>query len=356
MSRLLVVFLDGVGIGGTDPEVNPFLTARLPSFEALFGGIPDTGRPVRSKLGSVSNGTHLPAALTFPVDANLGVEGTPQSGTGQTTLLTGQNGAELFGRHFGPWVPTALRPIVREESFLARALAAGHRVAFANAYPEGWPGERGGRRVAGPPLAAQGAGLLTRTHHDLASGQAVSSEMTNGGWKKYLGFNDLPDVTPEQAGRTLAGIAADHDLTLYAHYSTDSAGHRGGMEGAIAALEKVDAFLGGLVSAAFDADGRSDGLGVSNGSDGRGGSDDSDHLAGSDGSDGSDDSGTAGEQIEILICSDHGNIEDVTTGHTRNPSLGALIGAGAADFDSAQISGLADIPGFLLNRLSMAEQ
>ncbi len=316
MTRLIVVFLDGVGIGRPDPEVNPFLRADLPNFRALFGGVPDLSHPIRSSSGPHSDPGGFPPATTFPVDANLGVEGTPQSGTGQTTLLTGKNGAELFGRHFGPWVPTALRPLVRDESFLSKALQTGHLVAFANAYPEVWPGERGGRRVAGPPLAAQGAGLLTRTHLDLASRQAVSSEMTNGGWQKFLGFNDLPDVTPEEAGRTLAMIAAEHDLTLYAHYSTDSAGHRGGMEGAVAALEKVDEFLGGLVSEAFTGDGPADGTGT-----------------------------------QILICSDHGNIEDVTTGHTRNPSLGALIGQGATTFRPSELEGLADIPGFVLRQL-----
>lgn len=223
MKRLIVVFLDGVGIGVNDPAVNPFFRAQLPNVLALFGGLPELAHPVRRVSARESD---LPPATTFPLDANLGMEGTPQSGTGQTTLLTGVNGAERFGRHFGPWVPTALRDTVREESFLLRGVRAGHRVAFANAYPVGWPGERGGRRVAGPPLAAQGAGLLTRTHLDLSTSQAVSSEMTNGGWKKYLGFNDLPDVTAEQAGATLASIGWNHQLTLYAHYATDTAGHR----------------------------------------------------------------------------------------------------------------------------------
>lgn len=321
MSRLIVVFLDGVGIGEPDPAVNPFFAANLPNLHSLFGSLPDLGEPVRRPTDSgrprVPGHTPDIPAVAFPLDANLGTEGTPQSGTGQTTLLTGQNGAELFGRHFGPWVPTALRDVVRNQSILKRALDAELRVAFANAYPTGWPGERGGRRVAGPPLAAQGAGLLTRNEVELAEHRAVASEMTNGGWKKFLGFEDLPDVTAAQAGATLATIGHDHDLTLYAHYSTDTAGHRGGMAGAVSALEKVDEFMGGLVGECF-----------------------------------SPDRGTPEDAPSILICSDHGNIEDVRTGHTRNPALGALIGTWAHDFDPASLSALEQIPAWVMRHLS----
>ena len=70
------------------------------------------------------------------MDARLKTEGLPQSGTGQYSLFTGDNGALRFGRHYGPWVPTALREPLRMDNLLTRALAMGLRVAFANAYPE----------------------------------------------------------------------------------------------------------------------------------------------------------------------------------------------------------------------------
>ena len=298
--RLLVVFLDGVGIGEADSDLNPFLAAELPRTRDLFGGIPTLDAPTLFQDGGVT------AATVFPVDATLGHDGTPQSGTGQTSLLTGRNGPDLFGRHFGPWVPTALRPIVRDESFLRSAVDAGRDVGFLNAYPEGWPGPRGGRRIAGPPLAASGAGVLTRTHHELGRGEAVASEITNDGWIRHLGFDGLPRPTARDAGATLARLAAGHDLSLYAHYATDTAGHRGGMEGGVAALERVDAFLGGLVDA-------------------------------------------RSEDLDVLICSDHGNIEDVRGGHTRNPSLGALIGRIARETDPADILDLTAIHRFVVN-------
>lgn len=242
----------------------------------------------------------------IPLDATLGVEGLPQSGTGQATLLTGHNGAELHGGHFGPWVPVKLRPLVEEESWLRRAVDAGKRVAFANAYPPGWPGEgRGVRRVAGPPLAAKAAGLLTRDHTALEHRGAVSSEIVNDGWRRWLGDDAAPVVTAEAAGGILAEIAAEHDLTLFAHYSTDTAGHRGGMEGGVAALERVDAFLGGL-----RADLPSD--------------------------------------TTLLVVSDHGNIEDVRGGHTRNPALGLEVGP-----TLGAMASLTDVTAAVLGRLGV---
>lgn len=266
--RVLMIFLDGVGIGPDDPERNPFARAKIPTLLTLTG-----------------------EATVVPLDATLGVAGTPQSGTGQAALLTGTNAAATFGGHFGPWTPVRLRPLVEERSLLRRAVEAGRSVAFANAYPRGWPGPGGSRRIAGPPLAARGAGVLDRHEEALAEGRAVSSEILNDGWKRHLGHAGLPDVTPERAGTNLAAIASGHDLTLYAHYATDTAGHRGRMEGAVAALERVDRFLAGVMDALPPG-------------------------------------------CTLVVASDHGNIEDVTMGHTLNPALGVLHGPGAGTMAS----------------------
>lgn len=239
------------------------------------------------------------------MDATLGVEGLPQSGTGQTALLTGVNAAREFGRHFGPWVPTSLRALVRDDNVLVRASRAGHRTAFANAYPRGWPGERSRRRVAGPPLAALGAGRLDRHAEHLGRGEAVSSEIVNDGWIRHLGPDDLPRPTPAEAGRTLARIAAPGGLTMYAHYATDTAGHTSDVAAGVAALERVDAFLGGLLEALPAAH-------------------------------------------RVLIVSDHGNIEDARSGHTRNPALGLVVGAEGGDPNAEtaadRLASLPDVP------------
>ena len=244
----------------------------------------------------------------LPLDAKLDVEGTPQSGTGQAALLTGESAAELNGGHFGPWTPVRLRPLVEERSVLRRVVEAGGRAAFANAYPRGWPGARGSRRVAGPPLAAKGAGLLDRHEESLGRGDAVSSEIVNDGWKTHLGHEWLPDIAPSEAGVNLARIAGEQDLTLYAHYSTDTAGHRGGMAGAVEALERVDVFLTGLLDALDPS-------------------------------------------VLLLVTSDHGNIEDVRTGHTHNPALGIV--AGDERDEALELRDLREVTPFVLRFLGI---
>ena len=329
MARVLLFFVDGVGLGSDDGDVNPFVRAKLPALTDLLG-VPAITLSAAPR--------HCDAASLIPIDAVLGWPGTPQSGTGQATLLTGSNAVEMHGGHFGPWVPARLRTLVREQSILAQAIAAGFRTTFANAYPEevhqligGEPSplpsdapagagrqrkSRNGqpRRIpsflrAGPPLAAIGAGLLNRHTPELARGDAVASELTNEGWRERLGRTELPAIDAATAGQNLARIAGQHDLTLFAHYSTDYAGHQQDMEAAVLTLEKLDAFVGGLLAAADD---------------------------------------------ELLICiaSDHGNIEDVTTGHTRNPAIGLVTGTGHAAFARRAVS-LTDIAPAVMNVLSL---
>jgi len=293
--------LDGVGIGADDPDLNPFVrwADELPALTRMMGDTVPTSRRPRS-AGS--------GGRAFPLEATLDVEGTPQSGTGQVALLTGASAAEIFGRHFGPWTPVRLRPLLEASNLLKRAADAGRTVAFANAYPRDWPGRNGGRRLAGPPLAASSAGVLTRHEDALAAGTAIASEIVNDGWRRHLGFDALPEVTAREAGANLARVSDGADLTLFAHYTTDSAGHARDMDAARGALVRLDDFFAGVL-AALAAD------------------------------------------TLLVVASDHGNLEDVSAGHTRNPTLGIAAGPGA---DRAEA--LSDIRGmapFLLEMLGV---
>jgi 2,3-bisphosphoglycerate-independent phosphoglycerate mutase len=301
--KLLFIFLDGVGLGPDDHATNPLAVARVPTLESLLEG--------RRPLATV-DGFRGERASLVGLDATLGVPGTPQSGTGHATLLTGEDAVRRFGRHTGPWVPTALRPLVTGSSVLARARAAGLSVAFANAYPEeltdrvagGLKGVAGrvlGPLRAGPPLAAIGAGVLNRHTPELQRGDAVSSEIINDGWIERLQRTSLPVVTPEQAGANLGRISGRHDLTLFAHYTTDHAGHRGTFKEAVATVERVDRFLAGVL----------------------------DSLP---------------AEVMLLIVSDHGNLEDMTTGHTLNPALGLVAGPGHGPV-AERIRDLRDVAG-----------
>ena len=176
-------------------------------------------------------------------------------------------------------------------------MAAGGTAAFANAHPLTGADPRIFRRPAAPMLAAQAAGALTRGVAELAEGTAVASSITNERWRERLG-SDVPQVTPEEAARTLARIASGARMTLFAHYDTDYTGHRGAMPAAMAALERVDAFLGALADA-LPAD------------------------------------------TLLVVSSDHGNLEDVRAEHTRNPV--PLLAAGAEHEAFADARSILDV-------------
>jgi arylsulfatase A-like enzyme len=213
-----------------------------------------------------------------------------------------------MGRHFGPWVPTALRPLLATENLLSRARAAGRMAAFANAYPSRWAEVRSTRRPAAPPLAALAAGVLTRHEEALREGRAVVSEITNEGWRSHLDPG-APHVSPAGAGRILAGVAARAELTLFAHYDTDHVGHRMEVEAAVPVLERVDAFLGGVLEA-------------------------------------------LPPDTLLVIASDHGNVEDATTGHTTNPVPVIAAGPGSETV-ARRVRSIADVAPAILELLDI---
>ena len=107
--RVILVFVDGLGIGGGDAGVNPVHSGACPHLSGMLR---------RSK----------------PIDACLGVPGVPQSATGQTTLLTGINAAQVVGRHVEGFPNAELKTIIRRHSLFARLSQAGLTSTFANGY------------------------------------------------------------------------------------------------------------------------------------------------------------------------------------------------------------------------------
>jgi 2,3-bisphosphoglycerate-independent phosphoglycerate mutase len=280
--RLLFLFLDGVGLGTDDPDTNPLARAETPNLSGLLGGRPLVARsaPLESARASL-----------VALDARLGVEGLPQSATGQAVLLTGRNVPGEIGRHYGPKPNPEVAAVLRSGSLFSEVQAAGKRAAFLNAYPPAYfVAIRSGRRLhAAIPLAVTSAGLPLRTQEDLYAGRALSADFTGAGWRERLGYGDAPVLTPQRAGARLAEMAGQADFSFFEYWPSDYAGHRRDMAAACQLLETLDRVLGGLL-AAWD-----------------------------------DDAGL------ILITSDHGNLEDMRVrGHTENPVPLLLSGALAA--------------------------
>ncbi len=281
MGRVLMLFLDGVGLGVKDPSVNPLFAARMPALRSLFGGeLPSLAR------SRISSG----AATVLPLDATLGVPGFPQSGTGQTSLFTGVNGAAVAGKHFGPHPYSTLKPVIAERNIFRRLREGGKSPLFANAFPQRFFDYLGSHRarMTVTTLSATTSGLPLLRAEDLARGMAVSADITNAGWLG-LGYPDIAVIPPAEAGKRLSVLSREHDFVLFEYWKTDFAGHAMDPREAVNVLETFDAMLGGILDS-LDADG-----------------------------------------TLLLITSDHGNIEDLTTKtHTCNPVPLVLYGAGAA--------------------------
>ncbi len=277
------MFLDGVGLGPAEPEANPLATLDLPAFERLAGGQRWTldAAPVRE-----------PGRLFVPLDATLGVEGLPQSGTGQATLFTGVNCAEAAGRHWGPFPHSASKPIIAEKNIFRQLAEAGCRGQFMNAYPDRFfrlVAERGPERARWTvtTLCCAEAGVPLRREADLRRGDALAADLTGASWPERLGI-EVPVISEEEAGARLARLARRADLTLFEYFLTDKAGHSRNPDRAAAVLRALDRFFAGLLAALDRA------------------------------------------RDLLIVTSDHGNIEDLGgKGHTRNPVPLAAWGAGA---------------------------
>jgi hypothetical protein len=293
--RVLFIFLDGIGLGADDPRTNPFARVDMPHLEGLLGG---------RKLLAASAPFAGPRATLLALDATLGVEGLPQSATGQAVLLTGINIPARTGEHYGPKPNPAVAEYLLNSNLFSKLLASGKTAALLNAYPPRYfDGVDSGRRLySSIPLAVTSSGLRLFNKDDLFAGRALSADFTGAGWANMLGFPEAPVMAPSAAGRKLAELSQHYDFSLFEYWSTDYAGHKQDMTWAVQQLEMFDGVLGGLVDSWKDA------LGL------------------------------------ILITSDHGNMEDLSMRRHTNARVPAIL-VGAREARTAFALGLNDLTG-----------
>ena len=291
--HLLFLFMDGIGLGADDPLSNPFARADLPNLHSLLDG--------RRLLNQSAPFTGKRASL-LALDACLGVDGPPQSATGQAVLLTGTNVPAALGYHYGPKPNPPVAEFLRNGNLFNRLLQAGRRVGSINAYPPPYFAaiDSGRRNYSAIPLALASAGIPLKTMADLYAGRAMSVDFTGHGWRTRLGLPDTPVLEPHQAGQQLARLAWENDLSFFEYWMSDYAGHGQDMAQACELLETIDAVLGGLLESWRD------------------------------------------EDSLLLITSDHGNLEDLSTRrHTLNPAPALLVGA--PEIRTAFAQGLKDL-------------
>jgi len=266
--KVIFVFVDGFGIGPSDPGINPLAGERFPVLQHLLAG-------------------------AIPLDACLGVEGLPQSATGQASLLTGINAPKAMGRHIEGFPPPALKKLIEHENLFARLRGIGRRCTFANCYLNIDPHQIPRRRQSVTTVMTLSALGRVRGNHELDQGKAVTHDITR--WSMHArGYTGEP-ITPEEAAKHLIATAEENALTLFEHFLTDRAGHSGSLESAFECLDTLERFIAAVVRFA----------------------DRPDRL--------------------VLISSDHGNIEDLSVRtHTRNPVPLIALGAQAERFRGAR--------------------
>lgn len=292
---VLLFFIDGLGIGARG-VANPFDGLEDAAPLAVF----QNEAPVTIYDGVV-----------VPTDACLGISGRPQSASGQTTILTGINAPARLGYHKQGFPNAALLEVIREHSIFRQLRDAGIMpITFANAYPERFFAERP-RWISATTAAVEAAALPFRTVDDLRKGRAVFQDFTNAAL--IARGEQVTERTPEEAARVLSAIVAENRFTLYEYFITDKLGHAQDLDGARSVISALALLLRTLL-AALDLN-----------------------------------------RTTVILTSDHGNIEDLSTrNHTLN-AVPTIIWGSARARVARRIRSLADITPAILDVLRKTE-
>lgn len=298
--NVLLIFVDGLGAGTRgahnpltklEPDIAPLAVFANEQPQIIFDG--------RSIL----------------TDARLGIEGRPQSASGQTTILTGINAARALGFHKQGFPNQALRDIIQEHSIFVRLQRCGIEPnVFANAYPPSFFSRRP-RWVSATTVAVEAAGMNFLTFDDLREGNALIYDFTNDLAPETLARlqiekGALERRTPEQAAQILASLAARHRFTLYEYFLTDRAGHAQDFSQAEKVLVQLSSFVRHVLQS-VDL-----------------------------------------QETTVILTSDHGNIEDLSVrNHTLNPVPTLAWGAGR-ELVARQVSSLSDITPTIIELLA----
>jgi hypothetical protein len=292
-SRLLLFFIDGLGIG-TRGAQNPF--------DGLFDAAP---------LAIFENETPLIPfeGVLVKTDARLGVEGRPQSASGQTTILTGINAPKIIGAHKQGFPNQPLLDIIREHSIFLQLQNKGvESITFANTYTTKFFESRP-RWISATTAAVEAAGLRFNVVDDLRAGRAVYHDFTNA--MLIERGEDVQARTPDEAAPVLAGIVRRHRFTLYEYFITDKVGHAQDYDEARRLLPLLARFICALLGK----------LDLST--------------------------------TTVMLTSDHGNIEDLSArNHTLNPVPTIVWGRNRRQI-AERVSTLADITPAIVETLTL---
>ena len=302
MPRMIFIFLDGVGIGKSEPS-NPFHRAGA-SYLPFFG----------------QNLCWTDQTPVKPIDPLFGIPGFPQSATGQTTLYTGKAVPVLLNRHQGTTPNKFMRKIIREYNLIsllknkrvkatfinaypvfARFFNSGHinikadgRFEFSREFPELFK-----KRISVTSCMMISSRIKPFDEGDILAGKSIYQDYSNRELTKR-GLS-LPEFTPEKAAEILFKQSRQYDFMLYEYFQTDIYAHRKSVSECTDLIKKLNRLIERLVTL---LDKRTD---------------------------------------TLLITSDHGNLEDCSVHtHTLNPVPLIVWGKGSQKLREA-ISTIADV-------------
>jgi hypothetical protein len=289
---VLLFFIDGLGIGSRGP-FNPLDGLENVQPLAIF---PD------EETATIFDG------IVVPTDASLGIEGRPQSASGQTTILTGVNAPARLGYHKQGFPNSAMLDIIRDHSVFLQLTRAGVQpITFANTYTSKFFNERP-RWVSATTAAVEAAGLPFRQVADNQAGRAVFHDFTNQTLIER--GEEVVMRTPEEAARVLASIVSENRFTLYEYFITDKVGHAQDTAAARRVLQNLAAMIRTVLE------------------------------------------GIDLRHTSVILTSDHGNIEDLSTrNHTLN-QVPTIVWGADRELIAQRIKSLADITPAIVETLT----
>jgi 2,3-bisphosphoglycerate-independent phosphoglycerate mutase len=290
---IIFIFVDGVGLGERS-DLNPFTNGETYSSFSFM----TEQQPFTIKVENIQKEGHVFKSI----DARLGIDGLPQSGTGQTTLFTGKNASKIAGRHFGPFPHSKTKYLYRENSIFIRLQEKGKSCYFMNAFPQIFFDKAKERdRWSCCTYMTRSAGIPLNSVNEVLEGKAITAGILQDGWRKKLNI-DVPSITAEEAAGRVVDMADEKDFILIEYYLTDKAGHSQDLSYSHKILHRLDQFLYILIHKKRKKD-------------------------------------------TLFLTSDHGNIEDLSTRtHTFNKVPMFVYGPGAQQFtDVESIKGITDV-------------
>lgn len=274
MKKLFLFFIDGIGLCQTESPISN-LFFKITGKKLIAGNQPDF----------FENGVICSA------DATLNVPGRPQSATGQATIFTGKNASQYLGYHLTALPNQKLVELIEKQSLMKSLAENGISVTSANMYSQEFFNQRAARRRNAFPvstLTIKASGVPFRYFKDYQNRKAVFADITNR-LIRERGY-EIDEISPEKAASNLINILEDHQFVFFEYFMTDVYGHKRNEEKLEESIDILNRFTETVWTGVKD------------------------------------------EETAILIISDHGNAEDLSSGnHTANNVPAILLTKNSID-------------------------